>query len=247
MEAAGLGMFMISACVFATILEYPGSPVHQAVPDPFLRRIVMGIGMGLTAIGIIFSPWGKQSGAHINPSITVSFLRLGKIEPWDAFFYVGAQFLGAIGGVLLVATIVGVLVAHPSVNYVVTQPGTAGPAIAFLAEFVISFALMAVVLIVSNTPTLARYTGLFAGALVATYITVEAPLSGMSMNPARSFGSAVPPQLWQSLWIYFTAPSLGMLLAAEVYVRLRGAHRVICAKLHHHNDKRCIFHCGYRK
>ncbi|MCZ6550705.1 MAG: aquaporin [candidate division NC10 bacterium] len=247
MEAAGLGMFMISACVFATILEYPGSPVHQAVPDPFLRRIVMGIGMGLTAIGIIFSPWGKQSGAHINPSITVSFLRLGKIEPWDALFYVGAQFLGAIGGVLLVATIVGVLVAHPSVNYVVTQPGTAGPAIAFLAEFVISFALMAVVLIVSNTPTLARYTGLFAGALVATYITVEAPLSGMSMNPARSFGSAVPPQLWQSLWIYFTAPSLGMLLAAEVYVRLRGAHRVICAKLHHHNDKRCIFHCGYRK
>ncbi len=247
MEAAGLGMFMISACVFATILEYPGSPVHQAVPDSFLRRIVMGIVMGLTAIGIIFSPWGKQSGAHINPSITVSFLRLGKIEPWDALFYVGAQFLGAIGGVLLVVTIVGVLVAHPSVNYVVTQPGTAGPAIAFLAEFVISFALMAVVLIVSNTPTLARYTGLFAGALVATYITVEAPLSGMSMNPARSFGSAVPPQLWQSLWIYFTAPPLGMLLAAEVYVRLRGAHRVICAKLHHHNDKRCIFHCGYRK
>ncbi len=247
MEAAGLGMFMISACVFATILEYPGSPVHQAVPDSFLRRIVMGIVMGLTAIGIIFSPWGKQSGAHINPSITVSFFRLGKIEPWDAFFYVGAQFLGAIGGVLLVTPILRSLLAHPSVNYVATVPGTGGPLIAFIAEFVISSVLMSAVLIASNTPTLARYTGLFAGALIATYIIVEAPLSGMSMNPARSFGSAVPPQLWQSLWIYFTAPPLGMLLAAEVYVRLRGAHRVICAKLHHHNDKRCIFHCGYRK
>ncbi len=246
MEAAGLGMFMISACVFATILEYPGSPVHQAVPDPFLRRIVMGIVMGLTAIGIIFSPWGKQSGAHINPSITVSFLRLGKIEPWDALFYVGAQFVGGMAGVLLVTPILRSLLAHPSVNYVATVPGTGGPVIAFLAEFAISFILMSAVLIVSNTPKLARFTGLFAGALIAIYITVEAPLSGMSMNPARSFGSAVPPQLWQSLWIYFTAPPLGMLLAAEVYVRLRGAHRVFCAKLHHHNDKRCIFHCGYK-
>lgn len=247
MEAAGLGIFMISACVFATLLEYPGSPVHQVIPDPFSRRILMGVAMGLTAIGIIFSPWGKQSGAHINPSITVTFFRLGKIAPWDAFFYVVAQFVGAMAGVLLMSLFVRAVVAHPSVNYVATVPGTGGPTIAFIAECVISFILMSVVLIVSNTQTLARYTGLFAGVLVATYITVEAPLSGMSMNPARSLGSAVLPQLWQFLWIYFTAPPLGMLLAAEVYLQLRGAHRVICAKLHHHNNKRCIFlRCGYK-
>ncbi len=100
-------------------------------------------------------------------------------------------------------------------------------------------------LLTSNIQKLARYTGLFAGALVATHIIVEAPLSGMSMNPARSLGSAVPPQLWEFLWIYFTAPPLAMLLAAEIYVRLRGIPEVICAKLHHHNDKRCIFRCGY--
>lgn len=247
MEAAGLGIFMISACVFAILLEYPGSPVHQAISDPVFRRILMGAAMGLTAIGIIFSPWGKQSGAHINPAITLTFFRLGKIAPWDALFYVVAQFVGALIGVLLMAGTVRAVVAHPSVNYVATVPGTGGPAIAFIAEFVISFILMSVVLIVSNTQQLARYTGLFAGVLVATYITVEAPLSGMSMNPARSLGSAVFPQLWQFLWIYFTAPPLGMLLAAEVYLQLRGAHRVICAKLHHHNDKRCIFlHCGYK-
>jgi len=104
-----------------------------------------------------------------------------------------------------------------------------------------------VVLITTNTEMLARYTGLCAGALVALYIIVEAPVSGMSMNPARTFGSAVPAQLWTSLWIYFSAPPLGMLLASEVYLRLRGAQAVFCAKLHHDNDKRCIFHCGYGK
>ena len=90
-----------------------------------------------------------------------------------------------------------------------------------------------------------RFTGVIAGALVATFITLEAPLSGMSMNPARTFGSALPGRVWDALWIYFTAPPLGMLLASELYVRTRGAGAVICAKFHHHNNKRCIFNCGY--
>lgn len=106
---------------------------------------------------------------------------------------------------------------------------------------------MSIVLVTTNTPRLARFTGLFAGALVAFYISVEAPLSGMSMNPARTFGSALPAQLWAALWVYFTAPPLAMLLAAEAYLRLRGSQRVMCAKLNHHNNKRCIFHCGYRR
>ena len=126
------------------------------------------------------------------------------------------------------------------------MPGGSGPLVAFGAEFGISFILMSVVLRVANTSQVARYTPLFAGALVATYITLEALLSGMSMNPARTFGSALAAQLWTSLWIYFTAPLLGMLAAAEVYRRQQGGHAVICAKLHHHNDKRCIFRCGYQ-
>ena len=80
MEAAGLGIFMISAGVIATILEYPGWPVRQIIADPFWRRVLMGIAMGLTAIGIIYSPWGKRSGAHINPAITLTFLRLRKLK-----------------------------------------------------------------------------------------------------------------------------------------------------------------------
>ena len=245
MEGAGLGLFMVSAAVFGTLLEYPGSPLHQAIPAPWLRRTLMGVLMGLTAIAIRYSPWGKQSGAHINPAVTLTFFRLGKVEPWDAFFYVVAQFAGGVAGLLVVAAAVGAPLAHPSVNYVATLPGPRGPAPAFLAEVFISFLLMAVVLRVSNVPATNRYTGLFAGALVGIYITIEAPVSGMSMNPARTFASALPGQLWMWMWIYFIAPPLGMLLAAEAYLRLKGAGKVYCAKFHHENDKRCIFRCRY--
>jgi aquaporin Z len=236
---------MVSACLFTILLEYPGSPVHQFIPSPLVRRALIGIAMGLTAICIIYSPWGKQSGAHINPAVTLTFFRLGKIAPWDAFFYILAQFIGGLAGVWLVAAVVGQIVAHPTVNFVTTLPGPQGPGVAFGMELLISFGLMLMVLITTNTGNLGRYTGLFAGILVATYITVEAPFSGMSMNPARSLASAAPAQQWMSLWIYFTAPFLGMLLAAELYVRRRGISKVFCAKLNHHNHKRCIF-CEYQ-
>jgi len=137
------------------------------------------------------------------------------------------------------------LVAHNSVNYAVTLPGPDGPTVAFFAEIIISFILMSVVLTVSNTKRLARWTGMFAGALVATYITIESPISGMSMNPARTLSSAVGAQVWMSLWIYFVAPPVGMLLAAEVYKRLNAGRAVVCAKLHHYNNQRCIFRCNF--
>jgi len=91
---------------------------------------------------------------------------------------------------------------------------------------------------------LARFTGLVAAALVATFIVIEAPLSGMSMNPARSLASAVFAHS-PALWIYFIAPPLGMLTAAEVYVLLAGRTRVRCAKLHHPPAATCIFACGF--
>ena len=244
MEGAGLGFFMISACFFVALLEHPSSPVNAAIPDPMSRRVLMGIAMGLTAIAIIYSPWGKQSGAHINPSVTLTFFRLGKVRGWDAAFYIIAQFLGAAAGVLIAHLILGKIASHPHVNFAATFPGMDGIVIAFIAEVVISFILMTMILHVSNTPAVARYTGVFAGILVATYITFEAPLSGMSMNPARSLGSSFFAGNHAGLWIYFTAPLFGMLLAAEAYVRLKGAAAVSCAKLHHQNDKRCI-HCGF--
>jgi aquaporin Z len=244
-EAAGLSVFMLSACLFATLLQYPGSPVRQAIGDATVRRLLMGLAMGLTAAGVVYSPWGKQSGAHLNPSLTLTFLRLGKVAPWDAVFYILAQFAGGIAGVLIAAGLLGHRVADPPVHYVVTMPGTRGVGVAFLAEFTISFVLMSTILIATNHRALARYTGLLAGALVALFILIEDPFSGMSMNPARTFGAASSAKTWTALWIYFTAPPIGMLLAAQLYQKLRGRASVFCAKLHHQNDTRCIF-CEYR-
>jgi aquaporin Z len=182
----------------------------------------------------------------LNPSVTLTFLRLGKVEPWDAWFYIVAQFVGGTVGVLLSSMIWGHAIAEESVRYAATTPGSHGTGAAFVAELFISVVMMTVILNVSNSPRLARFTGVAAGALVATYITLESPLSGMSMSPARSFASAAPSRIWNSLWIYFTAPPLGMMLAAQVYLWLRGKQAVFCAKLHHHNDKRCIFRCNYK-
>ena len=246
MEAACLGLFMISACSFVIMLEHPSSIARHAIASSFIRRMLIGIAMGLTAIVLIYSPWGKQSGAHFNPSTTLTFFRLGKIEPWDAIFYVLAQFVGGTAGVMLSAVIWGEAITHDNVRYAATLPGSRGTAVAFVAEIVISFLLMTAVLNASNSARMARFTGILAGALVATYIGLESPLSGMSMNPARTFASAFSGRIWNALWIYFTAPPLGMLLAAEVYLRVRGKRAVFCAKLHHENDKRCIFRCNYK-
>lgn len=244
-EACGLGGFMISACVFGALLEHPNSLLRQMIPEAFTRRLLMGVAMGLTSIAIVYSPWGKRSGAHLNPALTATFFRLGKIQKADAIFYIVAQFVGGVVGVLLASIFLKSKLGHPTVNYVATVPGNFGAVIAFGAEIIITFCLMLMVLTISNTAKWARFTGLFAGILVASYITFEAPLSGMSLNPARTFGSALNGNIWTAIWIYFTAPPIGMLLAAEAYLRLKGAHRIFCAKLHHHNNQRCIFRCNF--
>jgi aquaporin Z len=245
MEATELGLFMFSACAFTVLLYHPSSPLTQTIQNGALRRLMMGIAMGTTAIAIIFSPLGQRSGAHFNPSVTWTYLRLGKIDASDAAFYTLFQFAGGMAGIMLASLAFGRSIAHRSVNYAATLPGPSGPFAALLAEIVISFILMSVVLTVSNTKRLARWTGVFAGALVATYITIESPISGMSMNPARTLSSAVGAQVWMFLWIYFVAPPFGMLLAAEVYRRLNVGRTVACAKLHHHNNQRCIFRCNF--
>lgn len=241
MEAALLGAFMVSACLFGVLYEFPNSPVHQAIGSTLIRRMLMGVSMGLTAIALIYSPWGRQSGAHVNPSVTFTFFRLGKIKPFDTLFYMGAQFLGSTLGVLLAGLFFMRELADPNVRYVVTVPGKYGLLTAFIAEVVITFVLMTVILRASNHPRLGSYTGMFAGLLVAIFISFEAPFSGMSMNPARTFGSGFSAGVWTGFWIYLTAPLLGMLAAAEVYTRRNGL--VKCCKLYHENATRCIF-CG---
>jgi aquaporin Z len=247
-EALCLALFMVSAAAFASLLRHPASPLTATIsglmPAP-LQRLPMGIAMGLTAAAIIYSPLGRRSGAHMNPAVTLTFLRLGKVAPRDAAAYVIAQFIGGSLGIVGATWLLRGLPSHPAINYVATAPGAAGTAVAFAAEAAISFGMMLMVLASSNARRFARYTGVFAGTLIAAYITIEVPLSGMSMNPARTFAPALLAHTVRSLWVYFTAPLLGMLTAAELYIRAVGAQHVRCAKLDHPIGGPCIFRCRF--
>jgi aquaporin Z len=242
MEAAESAIYLFSACTVATLLWHPASPLQRYLLSDAVRRMWMGLAMGATIIVIVLSPWGKQSGAHFNPAVTFTFHRLGKVAFWDAVFYCAGQFLGAVAGVGLASLVLQGAPRHRAVHYAATMPGIYGDRIAFVAEVAISFILMSAVLFASNHRVLAPWTHYFAAILVSVYIAFESPLSGMSTNPARTFGPALYARYWHALWIYFIAPPLGMLAAAEVFLLARHGKAPYCAKLHHHNDKRCIFH-----
>ena len=244
-EAFGLGLFMVSACGFGVWLFHPASPAAHRIPSEMLRLGLMGLAMGLTNIVNIYSPWGRRSGAHLNPAVTLTFHRLGKVSRADLIGYIAGQFVGGALGMVVGVLLFRPGVAHPAVNYVATRPGMAGEGAAFGAELAISFALMAVVLVVSSRPRVARLTGLVASVLLALYITFETPLSGMSMNPARTIGSALFAGAGPGLWLYFLAPVAGMLLAAETLERGGALRRRFCAKLDHDPRVACIF-CGHR-
>lgn len=240
MEGAELGIFMVVAGVFATLLYSPTSPVSDLLSDS-MRGLLMGLAMGGGAIAIIYSPWGKRSGAHFNPAVTLAFYRLGKLAAWDAFFYVLAQFVGGLLGVFLVMVALGKAFTNVPVHYIVTVPGIWSWPGAFITEALMAFSLMMMVLIVSNHPKLHHLTGVFSGILVALFVALAAPISGMSINPARTFASALPAQVWNAFWIYYFAPPIAMLLAAELYLQVsRRKPREICGKICPNTETRCI-------
>ena len=244
MEAAEVALYLFLTCFFAGLLLSPASPIRHLPSRPIERRALMGLAVGLTLVAIVMSPWGQRSGGHFNPALTATFYRLGKMELRDALLYLVAQFSGAITGVGAVRFLLPDAIGRRAVRYAVTAPGFRGTTLAFIAELTISFILMSTILLASNREKLARYTPYLVGILYATFITIESPLSGMSMNPARSFGPALHAWYWRALWLYFAAPTLGMLVAAEVFLRGRGGFHPYCAKLHHANNKRCIFRHG---
>lgn len=237
-EAVAIALFMLSAATFAVLLEHPASTARLALSSPFLRRVLMGVAMGLTAAAIIYSPLGARSGAHMNPAVTLAFLRLGRIRAGDAAAYIGAQCGGAWLGTWLAAVLLGATFSDPAVNFVRTLPGPAGVGAAIAGELAISFLTLSILLAVSARPATMGATGLVAGGIVLLNIAFEAPLSGMSMNPARSLGPALIAGDFSSLWIYLVVPPLGMLAAAELH---RGLATGGCAKFNHAARLRCIF------
>ncbi|MEO1654770.1 MAG: aquaporin [Bacteroidota bacterium] len=228
MEAWGLGLFMVSAALFTILLEHPSLGFPELIPSPFARRWVIGLAMGLTAIYIMYSPWGKRSGAHLNPAVSITFWKLGKIKREDMIFYIISQFIGGYIGIVIFKILAYAYISAPSVRYAVTVPGALGWTGAFVLEALLSFILMFVVLLSSNDRRIAAYTPIWAGILLTFFIALEAPYSGMSINPARTVASALPAQVWVGWWIYFLAPPLGMLLASEVYGWMVGTRLFKC-------------------
>jgi aquaporin Z len=236
MELFGLAGFVLAAGLLTIFLEHPDLPVMKSSlkDHPLLRRIPLGIILGIY-IAVVVLLFGKKSGAHINPSVTWTFYRLGKISFTNALFYTIAQFAGAIGAAQLLKYASGDLFSHPLINYGVTEPKPPYESItAFIAEFIISAILMLVVLMASSSKRLEKYVALMSGVLIAVYLIIEIPFSGMSLNPARSFAGAFAANKWEHLWIYFVAPTLAMLAAGEVFIRWKKKQLGLANQDHHH-------------
>jgi aquaporin Z len=245
MEAIELGLFMLAACAFGTLLFYAYSPVARAIPSSAPRLVLMGLAMGATAGMIIRSPMGRRSGAHFNPAVSVTFFCLGKMHRFDALFYVAAQFAGGVAGVLAARVLVGPALATASVRYVVTVPGAYGPAAAFGAEVFMGMLTMSVVLIAANHESLSRWTWLIFGFLVMSYVIAFSAVSGFSLNPARTLASAIFANVWTAMWLYFLAPLLGMATSAAAYVIAAGKRSIYCAKIYHDCTSPCPFQCRF--
>ena len=219
MEGLGLGIFMVSATFFTAMLEHPASPWHTAIPNGPARHFLIALMMGLTALFIFYSPVTAPSGAHINPAVTLVQWRVGNIHKTDALFYMVFQLAGGTVFVYIMAFLLGSYLTSPPVNYVVTVPGMGVSVLkAFSYELVTSFIMITMILHTAGHPVLKKYTRLFAGILVFCYVMVGGPVSGFGMNPARSFASALPANIWTSFWIYIICPFAGMLGAAEVFL-----------------------------
>jgi aquaporin Z len=232
-EAAGLAFFITCASLLTVALEHPASPLRQAsfAQSQLLRRVLMGFAMGLVIFAIVYSPWGKRSGAHINPAVTLAFWQLGKIQAVDALWYVVAQMMGGITAAFTLKLLLGSYYAHPAVNFVVTQPQSGGTAVAFVAEFVISFVLMLALLFALHSAKLKKAAGVLVGLLLMAYIIWESPYSGMSLNPARSLASALAAGEFFGLWVYLLAPPAAMWLATLLFFYLHQAQSLPCAIL----------------
>ena len=218
------------------------SPVVSAIPDSNLRRLITGVIFAGSATAIVYSPLGRRSGGHLNPAVTLAFLRLGKIAPRSAAIYVAVQIAGALAGAAVVLAIWRGWAT--SVNVGATVPKDGGAAAAVAAEAAVTFLLVSLILNFVDRPRLMPFTAAAAGSLVAFFVFVEAPVSGTSLNPARTLGPAVVGGTFTDVWIYFLGPVVGALLSVFAYRHRRPG--VACGKLFHVKAVECRFlDCQY--
>lgn len=233
---------LIAVGLSVVILAFgQGSPLVQLIPDAGWRRLITGFLFGTTGALIALSPLGKESGAHINPAVTLGFWLMGKLEARYVPGYMLAQLAGAaIGTVPLLAW--GAM--GRSIAFGATLPGAAyGAGWAVLGETVTTFALIIGLFFFLKNRRLRNFTPALFPFLYAVMVFAEANISGTSTNPARSFGPALISGDWQAWWVYWLGPLLGTLLGVAAY-RMAGWHgsAIVAAKLHHfEHDRYGIF------
>ena len=243
-ECAGTAVMLFLGVSAIALMWAPGSFV-PAIEPPVLRRFITGLLFAAGATAVVYSRLGQKSGGHLNPAVTLAFWRLGRFPAKHVIPYMLAQVLGALAGVGLALAASGDLVR--SVRFGATAPGTGWTWMAALpAEVACTFALTFLIFVSVNKPALAGRTGLLAGGLVAVMVALVAPVSGTSVNPARSAAPALFVPLVRDQWLYVVGPIAGAWLAAVAY-RQRWGGRTVCAKLYHTAQYPCPFDtCGYR-
>lgn len=243
-EFAGTALMLFIGVSAVAFMWAPGSPV-PVVPNGALRRLLTGLMFAGGATAVVYSPLGQISGGHINPAVTLAFWRLGKVPTRDAVIYIVMQFLGAFVGAYAAGLAWGPLTT--GVQFAATVPGDGYTwAGALAAETFITFLLVFTIFVCVNKPKVAPRTGLIAGTLVALLVMIEAPVTGTSLNPARTLGPAVLAPNYTALWIYFVGPVAGALVAVAAFRGQWGA-QTVCAKLYHTEKYPCPFDtCSYR-
>jgi aquaporin Z len=243
-EFLGTALMLFWGVTAVTFMWGSGSPV-PVIENATLRRLITGLLFAGGATAVVYSPIGQRSGGHINPAVTLAFWRLGKVEGRDVIGYIVAQFAGAMAGAAAAALVWGDLAR--SVQFAATAPGEGWTwAGALIAEALATFALVFTIFVCVNKPSIAARTGVIAGSLVALMVMIEAPISGTSVNPARSIAPALLVPVFRDQWIYFAGPIAGALMAAAAY-RQRWGIATVCAKLYHTAAYPCPFGpCGYR-
>ena len=211
-EFVGTALLVLVGLSFVIFVNGKGSPVLKIIPDGGIRRAISGFLFGTTGCLITISPVGKISGAHINPMVSIAFWMRGNMTFENMLGFVAAQMAGAIVGCvpLLLWGKQGL-----SMDYGATIPN--GVNAAFTGEIWTTFVLIAVILFFTSHDKLKNFTPFMMPIIYCIMVYVEAPVSGTSTNPARSFGPAVVSNVWSGYWLYWVAPLIGTLIAVLVF------------------------------
>jgi aquaporin Z len=221
-ETIGTGLLLFFGLSIVIFNWGEGSVVADLIPSEPVRRLLTGFTFGIVGCLVTISPVGKYSGAHINPAVTLAFWLRGKMAFGTMTGYIIAQL---IGGVLGTLPLLLWGKQGESVQYGITLPGEAGARSAFIGEVIVTACLIIYLYIFIGTKRLRNFTPYGIPILYAILSWLEAPISGCSTNPARSFAPALVAENFRDHWIYWVAPIIGMVIVT-LFFRWRRINRV---------------------